>query len=349
MFFPIVDPFLMFVFWSGVACFILIALITIQIVYLRLSRLQRERNERAFLARWRPLLQQAMVDPTLELPALDRSESVFFLKLWNHLHENLSSDSTSALNQIGARLGCYKIAHNMLRGGGRAKHLLAILTLGQLRDRAAWHDLMAEAVFVDSAASLNALRALAQIDADAVMREMTPQLLAREDWPAGRLIAIFQESPPHFHAPLLNAAAQGPLKQQLKALRMVEGMHLSLPLPVLAHLLDEGMAPELIVAALRVTLYPQLLVVVRTHLTHTDWRVRVQAVKALGRIGRASDVSLLSTLLDDSEWWVRYRTAQALADIPSFNRNMLDHLLSLTDDRYAHDILNQVMAERGIA
>jgi HEAT repeats len=349
VYFFIGDPFLSFAFWSGVASFVLTTLITIQIVYLRLSRLRAEQQERVFLAQWQPLLEQAIINPAMELPSLQSKDAVFFLKLWNHLHEKLSIDATLALNQIGARMGCYALAHQMLRGGGRSKHLLAILTLGQLRDRAAWHDLMAEAVFVDSAASLNALRALAQIDADAVIREMTPQLLTRDDWPAGRIIAIFQESPPRFHAPLLAAASEGPSKQQLKALRMVEGMHLSLPLPVLAHLLDEKMAPELIVAALRVTLYPQLLVVVRTHLTHTDWRVRVQAVKALGRIGRASDVSLLSTLLDDSEWWVRYRTAQALADIPSFNRSMLDHLLSLTDDRYAHDILNQVMAERGMA
>ncbi len=216
---------MLFAFWSGVASFVLTTLITIQIVYLRLSRLRREQQEHAFLARWQPLLQQAIVDPAMELPGLQPKEAVFFLKLWNHLHESLSLDATLVLNQIGMRLGCYAMAHNMLRGGGRSKHLLAILTLGQLRDRAAWHDLMAEAVFVDSAASLNALRALAQIDADAVMREMTPQLLMRDDWPAGRLIAIFQESPPRFYAPLLSAAAEGPPKQQLKALRMVEGMH----------------------------------------------------------------------------------------------------------------------------
>ncbi|MEN9866922.1 MAG: hypothetical protein RL748_2512 [Pseudomonadota bacterium] len=349
MVFSLLDPFMLFAYWSGVGSFVLTILITVQIVYLRLSRLQRERRERAFLAQWQPLLMQAIHDPGLMLPALQPGQEVFFLKLWNHLHESLSAEATLALNQIGVRLGCFGMARKMLRGAGRARHLLAILTLGQLRDRAAWHDLMAEAVFVDSTASLNALRALAQIDADAVIREMTPQLLQREDWPAGRLIAIFQESMPHFQAPLINAAAQGPMKQQLKALRMVEGMHLALPLPVLASLLDEKQAPEVIVAALRVTLYPQLLVVVRTHLTHADWRVRVQAVKALGRIGRASDVSLLSTLLDDPEWWVRYRTAQALADVPSFNHNMLDHLRSLTADPYAHDILNQVMAERGMA
>ena len=338
-----------FAVWSGVLSVALTMLITAQIVYLRLSRLHRERRERLFLARWQPLLQQAIGDPATNLPPLLASEHVFLLKLWNHLHESLHSEAKLGLNRIASRLGCFAIAHQMLRGGGRARQLLAILTLGHLRDRAAWHDLMAETVFIDSAASLNALRAMAQIDAAAVIREMTPAMLTRDDWPVGRLVAIFQESPPRFHTPLLQAAANGPLKQQLKALRLIEGLQVPLPLPTLAHLLGETMLPEVIVAALRVTLYPQLLVVVRTHLTHPDWRVRVQAVKALGRIGRASDVSLLSTLLHDPEWWVRYRTAQALADVPSFNRTMFDQLLSVTGDRYAHDMLNQVLAERGMA
>jgi hypothetical protein len=337
-----------FAIWSGVVSIVLTILITVQIVYLRLSRLHREHRERQFLLRWQPLLQRAIDDQALVFPELSSSEHVFLLKLWNHLHESMHADARLGLNRMASHLGCFAIAHKMLRGGGRAHQLLAILTLGHLRDRAAWHDLMAETVYVDSAASLNALRAMAQIDAASVIREMTSTMLVRDDWPVGRLVAIFQESPPRFYTPLLQAAAQGPQKLQLKALRLIEGLQVPLPLPTLANLLSETMVPEVIVAALRVTLYPQLLVVVRTHLTHSDWRVRVQAVKALGRIGRASDVSLLATLLDDPEWWVRYRTAQALADVPSFNRAMFDQLLHLTDDRYAHDMLNQVMAERSM-
>jgi HEAT repeat protein len=336
-----------FAFWSGVVSFALTAVITIQIVYLRLSRQHAERQEHQFSAHWQPLLLRAIDDPTLTLPDLETAHQVLFLKLWNHLNETLPIPSRTGLARIAARYGCFAMAHKMLHGGGRARHLLAILTFGHLRDVAAWHDLMAEAVYVDSTASLNALRALAQIDAAAVIREMTPLLLSRDDWTVGRLVAIFQESPPRFYAPLLHAAEHGPM--QIKALRLVEGLHLPLPLPALGHLLSDPMPSQVIVAALRVTLYPQLLVVVRNHLTHADWRVRVQAVKALGRIGRASDVALLSSLLDDPEWWVRYRTAQALADVPTFNRAMFDQLLATTDDPYAHDILNQVLAERGMA
>lgn len=345
MLFP--DPFMRFAFWSGAISFTLTAAIVLTIGYLRLGRQYAERQEHKFVAHWQPLLLQAVDDPTLTLPDLDSAHQVLFLKLWNHLNETLPLAARGGLNRIAARYGCFAMAHKMLHGGGRARHLLAILTFGHLREMAAWHDLMAEAVYVDRTASLNALRALAQIDAAAVIREMTPLLLSRDDWTIGRLVAIFQESPPRFYAPLLHAAEHGP--GQIKALRLVEGLHLPLPLPTLGHLLGDAMPAEVIVAALRVTLYPQLLVVVRNHLTHADWRVRVQAVKALGRIGRASDVGLLSSLLDDPEWWVRYRTAQALADVPSFNRSMFDQLLATTADPYARDILNQVLAERGMA
>ncbi len=340
------DPFIRFAFWSGLLSFMLTALIVLTIVYLRLRRQRAEQRERQFVAHWQPLLHQAIDDPALALPDLDGAHQVLFLKLWNHLNETLPAQSRVGLNRIAARYGAFAMAHKMLSGAGRARHLLAILTFGHLRDVAAWHDLMAEAVHIDSTASLNALRALAQIDAAAVIREMTPLLLSRDDWTVGRLVVIFQESPPRFYAPLMHAAEHGP--KQIKALRLVEGLHLPLPLPTLGHLLSDPMPPDVIVAALRVTLYPQLLVVVRDHLAHADWRVRVQAVKALGRIGRASDVGLLSSLLDDPEWWVRYRTAQALADVPTFNRSMFDQLLATTDDPYARDILNQVLAERGM-
>lgn len=348
VYFSFKEPFLLFAFWIGAVGLLLAALITMVVVYLRLRRLYRGRRERRFVLFWEPWLLQLIHDPSLNLPKLSVSDHIHLLKLWNHLHESLPSDAKLGLNRAAARLGCFAMAKKMLKGGGRAKQLLAILTLGKLGDHAAWHDLMAETVYVGGAASLNALRAMAQIDASRVFREMTPTILSRNDWPVGCLVAIFQESPSRFYAPLLQAAAEGPIQRQLKALRLVEGLRLSLPLPTLTHLLADSMPPEVIVAALRVTLYPQLLVVVRTHLTHSDWRVRVQAVKALGRIGRTSDVSLLSSLLDDPEWWVRYRTAQALADVPSFNIATLNHLFSMTNDRFAHDMLNQVMAERGV-
>jgi HEAT repeat protein len=71
----------------------------------------------------------------------------------------------------------------------------------------------------------------------------------------------------------------------------------------------------------------------------------VLAAKALGRIGDASDVDRLVGLLGDREWWVRYRAAQAIVELPSLGRAQLDALQAALTDRFAADILAQVMAE----
>jgi hypothetical protein len=51
-------------------------------------------------------------------------------------------------------------------------------------------------------------------------------------------------------------------------------------------------------------------------------------------------------LLADREWWVRYRAAQALVELPWLKRADLEALHATLDDRYAADMLAQVMAEQ---
>ena len=51
-------------------------------------------------------------------------------------------------------------------------------------------------------------------------------------------------------------------------------------------------------------------------------------------------------LLADVEWWVRYRTAQALAGMPFFSATELELLRNNLSDRFARDMLGQVLAER---
>jgi HEAT repeat protein len=80
-------------------------------------------------------------------------------------------------------------------------------------------------------------------------------------------------------------------------------------------------------------------------LAHPDWQVRVLAAKALGRIGDRSDVDRLVALLADREWWVRYRAAEALLELPALTRADLEALRASLTDRFAADMLSQAMAE----
>jgi HEAT repeat protein len=86
---------------------------------------------------------------------------------------------------------------------------------------------------------------------------------------------------------------------------------------------------------------------VRPLLGHYDWQVRVQAAKALGRIGAVEDVGRLAALLSDREWWVRYRAAQALLELPWLGDPELAALQASLTDRFAADILAQAIAEQG--
>jgi uncharacterized protein (DUF2336 family) len=103
--------------------------------------------------------------------------------------------------------------------------------------------------------------------------------------------------------------------------------------------------PEVLAACLRLLKSAEDLLVVRECLSHEDFRVRVQAAAALGRIGEASDEELLVPLLSDTEWWVRYRAAQALSRLPYLPEPKLKTIQAAQPDPFARDILAQVMAE----
>ena len=75
----------------------------------------------------------------------------------------------------------------------------------------------------------------------------------------------------------------------------------------------------------------------------------MQSAKVLGRLGEREHVGLLESLLQDREWWVRYRAAQALVGLPFLGPNALREIQRRQTDRYAVDILDQAFAEVGIA
>ncbi len=104
---------------------------------------------------------------------------------------------------------------------------------------------------------------------------------------------------------------------------------------------------EVLIAALRIAADPRLRSFVLNLARHENWRVRMQAARTLGRIGQPNDIVTLIDLLSDREWWVRYRTAQALASLPFLDRTQLQALADAAADRFAGDMLRQVLAETG--
>ena len=339
------DPILAAAFWTGTGALLLTLLLGLQIIRLRVGLRARERLQARTHARWRPILNAAIVgDSPAELPRLAASERLHFIKLWVHLHSSLRGDAGAALNEIARRLGLDVDARAMLGRRARTERLLAALMLGHLGDREAWAPLLRLAGLDDPALSLTALWALVRIDPQAAAEYLTPLFVEREDWAMSHVAGILQQAGAPVAAVLAGMLPRlGPARLP-RALRIAEALRVELPAEALAAALASTDI-AIVTAALRSVNSPLLQEPVRALLAHEDWQVRVQAAKALGRIGQPPDVARLTALLADREWWVRYRAAQALVELPWLKRADLEALRASLEDRYAADMLAQVIAE----
>ncbi|MBI5922135.1 MAG: HEAT repeat domain-containing protein [Betaproteobacteria bacterium] len=347
MFSTLFDPYLRFAFWTAIGAVVLATLAAALIVHLRFGLIRRTRREHAFQSVWRPILVEALVStPVSPLPILLPGDRVFFLSLWVQLQLSVRGTQAPGLQDVAYRVGCDKFAAALLRHGNPPEKLLAILSLGLLRDRSAWSLLVGIARETPPIRSFCALNALVQIDAEAAAAELTPLLLARNDWPMARIAALLQGVRAAFAGPLLRAAEDAEGRRLIKILRLIEVLRLQLPVPTLSRLLSDKQPAEVIIGALRATFVPGLLPQVRALPGHPDWRVRVQVCKVLGRLGEFQDIVPLSNLLSDREWWVRYCAACALVGLPFVRRSQLDQLRCSVSDPLAREVLEHVLFEK---
>lgn len=334
---------------------LLALLLLLQIVLLRLNLIARTSREQQFLAVWRPLLAAVIANAPVDLPPLTKRDHAFFLKLWNHLQESLRGEAKARLNAVAERCGTVPYARALLRKNGLQQKLVALLTLGHLGDRSAWNDIVRLAKKPDTLLSLAAARALFQIDAKAALHELLPQVLQRQDWPVIPLTSLLKENGTEdmfdmlsdLAAALSGSANHDNLAQLKRLLYLLETTSPQCALGAVRTVLAQCKNDEIIADCLKFLCEPGDLPIVQSHLGHPSWVVRLQAARALGRIGTREDLPHLTTLLSDSSWWVRYRAAQALVVLTRGESRALSQLKSNLTDRYARDMLDMAMAEQG--
>ncbi len=345
MFSTITDPYLRVAAVAGVAAFGLTLAIGILIVGLRVQGRSDDQRWQAFVAQWRPLLLAAMLSPLQsELPALARRDHGRFLRLWTYLHESVRGDASERLNRVAVELGIDRSALDFLRRGSRAQQLQAILAAGYLKDRSAWSTLQAMARSPDGLVSVNAARALIRIDALAGAQFLMPLILARHDWEVTRVALFLVDAREAFWLLLIKGLPAQEPRDLPRALALAEALRLQLPAATLRYLLDPQQPPEVVCCALRLAAAAELAPEVRGCLSHPDPDVRLQAARALTRLGGPDDVPRLAALLDDPQWSVRLGAAQALAALPYLSTAQLAALQR--PGGAANDVLRHVVAER---
>ncbi|WP_242392433.1 HEAT repeat domain-containing protein [Anaeromyxobacter oryzisoli] len=326
------------------------AALVVQVLRMRRRLARRERRAQEVFARWRPILFEAVAGGSPSLPALPREEEDAFLLLWIQLLDGIRGDSVARLAEVGARMGARRLALERIDGGEALGRVLALRTFGYLQRPEDRERVLRWLDDPRSYISLAAARALVRIDPERAADELLPRLVARADWPVPLFADVLAQASPARLSARLSArfaalCAELPPAPLARLLPLASIVDEHVVDALLRRLLSPGQEPEVLAAALRLVRSPALLEPVRRAASHEAWSVRVQAAAALGRVGEPRDRELVAKLLRDAEWWVRYRAAQALVTRPYGAPGELRALAGSLDDRFARDMVQQVLAE----
>jgi len=313
----------------------------------RAARGLRERRDAPRKAAWREALHAAIYAPAqVQLTAVDQAALPDFLRLWNRLRESVRGEAGDNLAALIRGNGLVDPIRRLIRHGTLGQRLSAITAIGHLRDPQSWDALAVLAAAKDPVLSFAAARALLRIDPPRALDLLLAQAARREDWSLSRLGSILQEiGPDRVTPPIVRLLGKPPQEGLERLLKLARFAHREQVAGAVRDWLGKSSDPNVLGAGLDFIEDMQDRLWVRAATQHPAWRVRMAAARALGRIGVTSDQVLLLDLLEDKSWWVRYRAAQALVILPGLSRQDVEALRTRTRDRFAADILAQVLAE----
>lgn len=284
------------------------------------------------------------------LPRLRFGHKTVLMREWSRFRNLVQGQATVSLNALADRLGLLALARRRMRRRSINDRLLAVRVLGQVRDRESWEAIDAMVEDPNIAVSLTAATALVDIDADRATSRIIPLIARFTRWPrtqVGRLLN--QAGPDIVSTRLCREIADAPDDEAVRLLQYIESAYPGDINAVTERLLKTRDSPAILAAALKAAcgrICPERIAELSRH---EVWYVRMHAAALLGRAGKPEDLTALEPLLSDTEWWVRYRTAQAIVASPYIGPQALHRIAGRQTDRYARDILQQAMAEKGLA
>jgi hypothetical protein len=335
-------------FATGVAVAAVAGALALLVAIAALRALRRRRVER--IARqeeaWRHAMHEAMqAPPQGTLAPLADADLPEFLMLWNRLQESLRGTAAENMVELLRRNGLDVRAIQLLKGGSLRSRLIAMTTLGHLRDERAWGALEALARSAGAVVSFAAARALLRIEPRRALDGLTGPIVQRSDWSVARLGCMFAELGPALVTPslttMLISRPRAGLDRVVKLARFGDRSRIA---PIMRGWLSASDDPDIIMAALDYVEDERELPWAKGAARHPEWRVRMAAAKALGRIGAASELATLLDLLRDPGWWVRFHAAQALTRLHGMTTEELQLIRERARDSFAADMLAHALA-----
>jgi hypothetical protein len=340
--------------WSIAAVLATTVILFVYTIGLRLTTISHDRSRREFVARWRDVFASSMLSSELAkrqpLPRVYRRDTIDLLDEWNRARSMVDGTAVDNLIELARRTGIPDIANHLFRSHHLRSKILALQTIGHLRDTTLRNEVRDLLEDESTAMSITAATTLIDINPDFGVSVIVPMINTRRDWPKTRVSLLLRQagseriSEPMYRT--IRSESDSGKTYLLQFARLIESSILD---TLISELLGESRDPGVLNAALKLVSGFAAVPRIAALTKHETWYVRMQAAKVLGRIGQRDHLILLEALLDDNEWWVRYRAAQAIASSPFLGPNELRKLQRRQSDRFAGDILQQAFAEVGLA
>jgi HEAT repeat protein len=334
--------------WITVASIAGSLLLLLYTLELRFRRRLRERRRASVIAHWREILAAAVTggDAELQVPVLRRGERQEFLRLWVYTRSMVEGAAADRLIALARRLGLPGLARKQASDSHLGAKLTAIQAQGYLRDSDSFAELAAATDDVNALVSITAAEAMAAIDATRAVDRLIPKIANRRDWPRTNVFKVLQRVGSEvIGEPLYRCIRAANDDDAAYLLQFAEIAEFDVRDALAVELVRTRQNPEVLAGALKIATGHVAVPHIDELLAHPAWYVRMQAAKLLGRMGRAEDAGRLEKLLGDEEWWVRFRAAKALVRLPGLGARNLEQIRMRLIDRYARDILGQVLAE----
>lgn len=340
--------------WSIAAVLVTTVVLFVYTMGLRLATISEGQRRRQFLNRWRDVFATSMLSldsaKEQQLPRVRRSDRIDLLEEWNRARSMVDGSAVQNLIVLARRTGIPDVALQLLHSRRMQSRMLAVQTIGHMQLKAHRDTARSLVDHDNTALSITAAGALVDIDPDFGISVIVPMINKRRDWPKTRVsVLLRQAGTARISEPMYRAIRSEDDSGTTYLLQFARLMEAEILDALIADLLRESRDPGVLNAALKLvsgfTGVPRIASLTQ----HEAWFVRMQAAKVLGRVGQEEHLSLLEALLDDREWWVRYRAAQAITSLPFLGPNQLRKLRLRQSDRFASDILQQTFAEAGLA
>ena len=335
--------------WSSIAIVIAISLLMVFVIILRGRLIYTRYRQNKFLSNWQPLLRStAEAEIPKQIPSIGKANRFLFFAIWIQCYEkNIGNEvALDRLRTLFIKAGMRSNARAMIRVMNTRNRLAAVIALGYLHDISEWDELHRIASSPDPFISLVAAHALSHINETKATPIFIQLIEKHPDWPTTKIANILHEfGAERISEPLVQMVLSASSERQDSLIPFLAACKKEIAQPIIHNLLKENKDDLLIAPCLRVLggfLDVEDLPTIRTYLNHPRWHIRAQAAVCLGKMGNDNDEQPLLKLLKDKQWWVRYRAAQALAKLPTMNRQKLLAYKNSLDDKYGQDILTQV-------